>query len=326
MSTVTVRNPCHRTIARDQIVIGERVRGIDTETLDELTSSIQELGLLYPVLIDEQNHLVDGLRRLAALDQLGVDEIPVIIDQDPVTATDDAERLRRELAANGVRTQYTPVQAAAARRRLRELVAKPQQRRTGAPLAERRKNWASELAVAETGVSRTTMDRVDQIVRVAEDVTRPMHVRREAAEGLTRIDVEGVPVHRVLQQVTTAARAADAVAKYPALASLPTPDAQATVAAQLDALPADARQAQLEAMSSLFGQPAEAVSAYRVLSDVSRIEELIEHGEEAVLAAATLTSDGHLTEEQRHTWTGLAARLETLAAKLREALTEGTHP
>jgi len=326
MSTVPVRTPAQRTLHRRDIVIGERVRNLDTETLDELTWSIQELGLLYPVLVDEHHQLVDGLRRLAALDHLGIDEIPVIIDTNPDTATCDAERLRRELAANGIRTQYTPVQAAAARRRLRELAARPAQRRTGAPLAERRKNWASELAVAETGVSRTTMDRVDQIVRVAEDVTRPMHVRREAAEGLTRIDEDGVPVNRVLQEVTVAARAAEAVEKYPQLASLPTADAQVALAAQLDAMPAPARHAQLEAMSSLFGQSAEQVAAFRLVSDFSRIEDLIQHGTEVAHAVSTLTADGHLTSEQATAWAAVAARLEAVAAQLREALNPEAHP
>lgn len=326
-AVIPVRIRPHKTVHRDSITIGERVRGVVTETLPELVESIQQLGLLYPVLIDREGVLIDGEQRLAALDELGVSKIPVIVDSDSITAGDEqditAERMRRELASNGVRTAYTPVQAAAARRRLRELLGKQGHTRTGVPLAERRKNWASELATSETGVSRTTMDRVDRIVRIAEDDAQPMSVRREAAEGLTRIDVAGVAVDRVLKDVELAAGAATAITRYPALVGLPTAASQVQMMRQLDLLPEEARAAQLDAMDSLFSHSQNAVAAFQTLRDSApRIGELLELGDRSVDAVRTLTENGTLTADLAGTWASVASRLDDLSTRIRTALTK----
>lgn len=324
---IPVRIRPHKTVHRDTIVIGERVRGVVTESLPELVESIQQLGLLYPVLIDEGGILIDGEQRLAALAVLGIDDIPVIVDSEVTGAGDEhdilAERMRRELASNGVRTSYTPVQAAAARRRLRELLGKQGHTRTGVPLAERRKNWASELATSETGVSRTTMDRVDRIVRIAEDDAQPMTVRREAAEGLTRIDIGGVAVDRVLKDVELSANAASALTRYPALIGLPSPGAQVQMAQQLDLLPEETRAAQLEAMESLFSHSQGAVAAFQTLRDTSaRIGEVFEMGDRAVDAVRTLAGNGTLTPDLAGTWASIASRFEDLAERIRTALSQ----
>lgn len=325
MSAVLVRQRPHRTLTRADITVGDRVRGVCTDTLPELVESIREIGLLYPILIDSDHVLIDGEQRLAALGVLGVTQIPVIIDAH--TRADDsaetilAERLRRELASNGVRTAFTPVQAAAARRRLRELVGKTRHTRTGVPLEERRKNWSSELATAETGVSRTTMDRVDKIVRIAEDPDQPMPVRREAAEALTRIDHEGAAVDRALKDVELVASAAAAVERYPELEALPAPLARVNMAAHLDTIPEAARAAQMETMRKLWAHSAGVVAAYQTLRDTARIDEFFAHAREAVAAIDTLRASENVTFALRDDWTVVADRLTTLAADIRTALT-----
>ena len=329
-AVIPVRIRPHKTVHRDTIIVGERVRGVVTESLPELVESIQQLGLLYPLLIDEDGVLIDGEQRLAALDILGIHDIPVIIDSDVTIAGDEddvlAERMRRELASNGVRTSYTPVQAAAARRRLRELLGKQGHTRTGVPLAERRKNWASELATSETGVSRTTMDRVDRIVRFAEDDSQPMTVRREAAEGLTRIDESGVAVDRVLKEVELAAGAATAVERYPSLVGLPNAAAQVQMMKHLDLLPEENRAAQLQAMESLFSHSQHAVAAFQTHRDsASRIGELLEMGDRAVEAVHTLTGNDTLTPDMAGTWVSVASRLDDLASRIRTALSKEDH-
>lgn len=331
VAVIPVRTRPHRTVHRDEIIVGARIRDVVTDTLPELIDSIQQLGLLYPVLVDEDNTLIDGIQRLAALDALGIADIPVLVDIDLNRTGDDedilAERMRRELAANGVRTAYTPVQAAAARRRLRELLGKQAHTRTGVPLAERRRNWASEIATSETGVSRTTMDRVDRIVRFAEDDTQPMTVRREAAEGLTRIDEGAAAVDRVLKEVELSAKAAAALTRYPSLAGLPTPTAQAQMAAQLDLMPEPAREKQLSAMDALFSHSQVSVDAFHTLRDsATRIGELFEMGEQVLAAVNTLTSTGStLPPDVADTWTGIAAQLGSLASRIHNALTKEDH-
>lgn len=326
---IPVRTRPHRTVPAIDIIIGERVRGVVSETLPELVDSIRQLGLLYPVLIDETSILIDGEQRLAALAELGVTDIPVIIDSGIAGDGEAhllAERMRRELASNGVRTSYTPVQAAAARRRLRELVGRAQYDRSGATLAERRKSWASELATSETGISRTTMDRVDKIVRIAEDDAQPMSVRLEAAEGLTRIDEDGVAVDRVLKEVQLTAAATAAVERYPALAGLPSASAQVNMADHLDTLPDEARATQLTAMAALWTQQTDLVASFQLLQGgATRIDDLLTFGAEVIGAVTALRSAGHLTTDTAAQWNTTADRLEALAHDLRAALSQEDH-
>jgi hypothetical protein len=328
MNDLIVRQRPHRTIARAQITVGDRVRGVCEETLHELVESIREIGLLYPILVDETFTLIDGEQRLAALGVLGMTRIPVIIDAhtDDDTSEENilAERLRRELASNGVRTAFTPVQAAAARRRLRELIGKTRHTRTGIPLEERRKNWSSELATAETGVSRTTMDRVDKIVRIAEDTHQPVAVRREAAEAITRIDTEGAAVDRALKDVEMVVSAADAIERYPELEALPTPLARVNMAAHLDTMPAASREAQMDTMRRLWAHSAAVLEAYQTLKDTTRIGELIDVGRSAIAAIDALQDSQNLTTELRDSWLVVADRLDSYSADLRTALTPRT--
>jgi hypothetical protein len=54
------------------------------KNLGNLSRSIEEVGLLYPILITEKNEIVDGHRRLAVLREMGATDVkvlPVVGDQ-----------------------------------------------------------------------------------------------------------------------------------------------------------------------------------------------------------------------------------------------------
>jgi hypothetical protein len=59
-----------------KIKIGERFRK-DFGNLEPLKKSIQEIGLLHPVVVNEDNVLVAGERRLRSVQELGWDEVPI---------------------------------------------------------------------------------------------------------------------------------------------------------------------------------------------------------------------------------------------------------
>ena len=61
-----------------EIKVGERLRK-QTGNLDPLTASINQIGLLHPILINEKRELLSGFRRLEACRQLGLNEIEVTI-------------------------------------------------------------------------------------------------------------------------------------------------------------------------------------------------------------------------------------------------------
>jgi hypothetical protein len=60
-------------------------RGQDSR-FKQLERSIGKLGLQYPLLVNKNDELIDGHRRLQAMKNLGIDEIPCIIsaNTDPV--------------------------------------------------------------------------------------------------------------------------------------------------------------------------------------------------------------------------------------------------
>ena len=53
----------------------------DLSNIDELVSSIEEMGVLQPLVIDQLNQVVSGNRRLCAIRQLGWEEVEYQMDQ-----------------------------------------------------------------------------------------------------------------------------------------------------------------------------------------------------------------------------------------------------
>ncbi len=60
------------------IKFGERFRR-KLGNIDLLAQSIKEEGVIYPILVGKDRTLIDGRRRLAALEQLGIEETEVLI-------------------------------------------------------------------------------------------------------------------------------------------------------------------------------------------------------------------------------------------------------
>jgi ParB family chromosome partitioning protein len=89
----------------------------DEDALDELVASIQEVGLLQPVVVREVSpgrfELVMGERRWRATQRAGLTEIPAI-----VRATTDDDLLRDALMENLHREQLNPLEEAAAYQQL----------------------------------------------------------------------------------------------------------------------------------------------------------------------------------------------------------------
>jgi ParB family chromosome partitioning protein len=60
----------------EAIKVGVRHR-LDLGDIDGLAASIEDIGLLHPVTVDEDGRLLAGARRLAACKRLGWTEIAV---------------------------------------------------------------------------------------------------------------------------------------------------------------------------------------------------------------------------------------------------------
>lgn len=96
----------------DNIIVGERFRK-DVGDLEELAKSIEERGLLHPIVIDQDVTLIAGLRRLKACERRGWRQVPVRRVFLP-------DRLLAELDENTLREGFRPSEAVAIAEALEE--------------------------------------------------------------------------------------------------------------------------------------------------------------------------------------------------------------
>jgi ParB family chromosome partitioning protein len=109
----------------DRIVIGNRHRR-DLGDIGRLKASLDELGLLHPIVIRPDGMLIAGERRLRAAQQLGWNEIPVtVVDIDAV--------VKGEFAENSQRKNFTLSEAVAIKRALEPLERAAAKARMGSP-------------------------------------------------------------------------------------------------------------------------------------------------------------------------------------------------
>ena len=160
------------TLPIDSIIIGERHRR-DMGDIDSLAASIAEVGLLQPIAVTFDGHLIAGERRLRAVELLGWKTIPYT----PIPINLD-QIVRGEFAENTCRKDFTLSEAVAIKRALEPLekaAAKERQREGGrcggegsGKLPEASKGNAADKAAKATGMARRTLEKAEAIVDAAE--------------------------------------------------------------------------------------------------------------------------------------------------------------
>jgi DNA modification methylase len=103
-------------IETNKIKVNERVRK-EFPNIDELAESINDLGLLQPILVNENNELIAGHRRLIACKQLGLKEI----ECNKINPKSELRQLDMELAENVKREDFNPMELARGLSRRKEL-------------------------------------------------------------------------------------------------------------------------------------------------------------------------------------------------------------
>lgn len=128
--------------------------------LDELCRSIEEVGLLHPVVLTKSHKLIAGTRRLAAFKQLGRTKIPAMIVSN---LDDSALQLKAERDENNCRVDLTLIEAVALGKALEELErpkAKERQKEHGKTAPGKGKNTSENF----TEVSGTTREKVGEAI------------------------------------------------------------------------------------------------------------------------------------------------------------------
>src|ERR1700686_622708 len=152
----------------DQIQVGFRYRK-DLGDLRSLAQSIEEVGLLHPVVVTPEGRLIAGQRRLEACRSLGWTDVPV-------TVVDLYQAARGEAHENFVRKDLLPSEIVALKRAVEPLERKAARERQGsraelchpATVAECQGDARDKTARC-LGVGRTTIERAEAVVEAAEE-------------------------------------------------------------------------------------------------------------------------------------------------------------
>lgn len=103
----------------DSIKVGTRFRK-DLGSIEALVDSIKAVGLLHPIVVDLAGNLIAGERRLVACQRLGWKDIPAT-----VVDLGDHARLRAEHDENTIRQAFTPSEAVAIAKAIKDMVKTP---------------------------------------------------------------------------------------------------------------------------------------------------------------------------------------------------------
>jgi len=147
----------------EDISIGERYRK-DLGDIGGLAKSIQEIGLLHPVVVTSNGQLVAGQRRLAAARQLGWEAIPArVVDLKSI--------VRGEYDENAIRKDFLASEIEAIREAIAPLVATPEGRpaKTSENFASKTPGRTSDKIGAFAGVSGRTIEKISVVMKAAKD-------------------------------------------------------------------------------------------------------------------------------------------------------------
>lgn len=210
-------------VAIADIVIVDRYRR-DLGDVSDLAASIDEVGLLAPVVLAPDYRLIAGQRRIAAVQSLGHD----VIEARVVHGLDDAvPLLKAERDENTCRKALTPTEEHALYEELLKLerpAARGRQgERTDLTETSGKLSQKSEPArarkLAAAGVTgnpgrHRTLDKVGEVKAAAEDKTVPEPVRATAQQALGEMDSTG-RVDGSYQRFRDVQRAAEHAAETP---------------------------------------------------------------------------------------------------------------
>jgi hypothetical protein len=193
-----------QTVKLDDIIISDHFRK-DLGDIDGLAASIEAVGLLQPVAIRPGMHLVCGRRRIEAFRKLGRTEIAAHVVEG---LDDELKVLLAECDENTCRKNFTPSEAVAIGKAMKELVraqARERQAHAGPTTGKGRKRSASgKLPQALKGRTRDTIASYvgwsPRTYEKAEAVIDAAAADPELAQIVAEMDASG-NVDRAYRQV-----------------------------------------------------------------------------------------------------------------------------
>jgi N6-adenosine-specific RNA methylase IME4 len=141
----------------DSIIVGERHRR-DLGDINGLARSIAEIGLLHPVVVNDDGTLIAGYRRIEACKRLGLVDVPAtVLHLDNI--------IRGECDENACRKNFTPSEASAIWQAMES--RKPGPKADDSSGATCTGTQRREQAASTTGFSPRTLSKAKAIVNAA---------------------------------------------------------------------------------------------------------------------------------------------------------------
>ncbi|SRR6266851_5457274 len=205
------------------IKVGKRFRK-DLGDVDALAASINDLGMLQPIVVTKDHRLVAGVRRLKAAKKLGWGKIPVHV----VSNLDEVVHLvRAEMEENTCRKDFSPLEIAevgAAVEKLIKPLMEERQREHGGTAPGRPKNTsgnlpevsngrpdrARDVAAAATGVSPRTYEKIKAVAEAAKEEPKKFAEIAEEMDRTGKVD----PAYKKVKEIQHP-RPAPPEPKYP---------------------------------------------------------------------------------------------------------------
>jgi ParB family chromosome partitioning protein len=179
-----------KTIQIEDVKVGERFRK-DLGDVQALAKSIEELGLLQPIVVNEAtNELIAGHRRLEACKLLGWKEIPA-------NAVNLENMVRGEYAENAFRKEFTVTEMVAIKRAIEPIEREQAKERqlAGKPVEESAKGQTRDRIASSLGVSHDTLSKAEIIVEAAE------HEPERYKELVERVDKKEVSINKAYNEI-----------------------------------------------------------------------------------------------------------------------------
>lgn len=140
-----------------------------------LADSIQEIGLLQPIVIDSKNNLIAGYRRVLAYQLLNWTDIPVVVSRNIDTTL---KALQAERDENTCRLDFTPSEAVEAAKVIEPLEREAAKRRQGTRTDKHSENFSTsdktkaralDKTAQAVGMSRPTYTKAKKVIEFVSE-------------------------------------------------------------------------------------------------------------------------------------------------------------
>jgi len=148
----------------NKIKVPERLR-TELGPINELAASIKHLGMIQPIIVDTENNLVCGERRLKAALELGMADVPI----KRSNKVDDLDKLLMEFEENNNRLDFTWQERALAKKKIHDMFL------LAHGMSNERKTWMEGMTGAAAAQQPWTQKKTAQVIgdtrtRTVEDL------------------------------------------------------------------------------------------------------------------------------------------------------------